>query len=144
MDLDPLVGCRLHPNRVALGFRLLARSLVTDGKTAVFEFSRRVIRDAGIAGRFEKLFSMVTTDNQGNAPIRWEERFLLLLEAVMRAQNGFDREPLVPEAVLNARSLIDDDPAAPITLSDLAGESGLSRFQVLRGFVRATGLTPHA
>jgi AraC-like DNA-binding protein len=40
--------------------------------------------------------------------------------------------------------LIDDDPAAAITLADLARESGLSRFQVLRGFVRATGLTAHA
>ena len=30
------------------------------------------------------------------------------------------------------------------TLADLARETGLSRFQVLRGFVRATGLTPHA
>jgi hypothetical protein len=27
MDLDHLVGCRLHPNRVAIGFRLLARNL---------------------------------------------------------------------------------------------------------------------
>jgi AraC-like DNA-binding protein len=29
-------------------------------------------------------------------------------------------------------------------LLDLARETGLSRFQVLRGFVRVTGLTPHA
>jgi hypothetical protein len=27
MDLDHLVGHRLHPNRVAVGFRLLARNL---------------------------------------------------------------------------------------------------------------------
>ena len=26
-DLDHLVSCRLHPNRVAIGFRLLARNL---------------------------------------------------------------------------------------------------------------------
>ncbi|AOY96342.1 hypothetical protein BKK79_32635 [Cupriavidus sp. USMAA2-4] len=30
------------------------------------------------------------------------------------------------------------------TLADLAHASGLSRFQVVRGFTRATGLTPHA
>ncbi len=42
------------------------------------------------------------------------------------------------------RGLIDDDPAAPVTLADLAHVSGLSRFQVLRGFAAATGLTPHA
>jgi hypothetical protein len=27
MDLDRLVSCRLHPNRIAIGFRLLARNL---------------------------------------------------------------------------------------------------------------------
>jgi len=32
----------------------------------------------------------------------------------------------------------------PITLWDLARQSGLSRFQVVRGFARGTGLTPHA
>ena len=32
----------------------------------------------------------------------------------------------------------------PVTLADLARTSGLSRFQVLRGFVKATGFTPHA
>jgi AraC-like DNA-binding protein len=32
----------------------------------------------------------------------------------------------------------------PLTLSDLARSCGLSRFQVLRGFARSTGLTPHA
>nr|WP_272942491.1 helix-turn-helix transcriptional regulator [Novosphingobium sp. Rr 2-17] len=29
-------------------------------------------------------------------------------------------------------------------MADLAGESGLSRFQVVRGFKRAFGLAPHA
>jgi AraC-like DNA-binding protein len=62
----------------------------------------------------------------------------------MREQNRFDGEQLVPKGIFSAKSLIDDNPVAPITLSDLARASGLSRFQVLRGFVRATGLTPHA
>ena len=39
---------------------------------------------------------------------------------------------------------IDCDPAAPLTLSDLAVEAGLSRFQLLRAFSRQLGLTPHA
>jgi AraC-like DNA-binding protein len=121
-----------------------ANSDMTEAKTRVYEFSRPVIRDAGLADRFHKLFSIVTTGNDGKATFQWEELLLMLLAAVMREQNGFDRQQLVPEAIFNARCLIDDEPAAPITLSDLARESGLSRFQVLRGFVRATGFTPHA
>jgi len=39
---------------------------------------------------------------------------------------------------------IDADPAAPLTLVALAREAGLSRYQLIRGFARALGLTPHA
>ena len=37
-----------------------------------------------------------------------------------------------------------DDPVAAPTLAVLAQTAGLSRYQFLRGFARATGLTPHA
>jgi AraC-like DNA-binding protein len=40
--------------------------------------------------------------------------------------------------------MIDDAPTAAFTLADLARACGLSRFQVLRRFVSATGFTPHA
>lgn len=43
-----------------------------------------------------------------------------------------------------ARRLIDDSPAAPLSLSDLAAAARLSRFQLIRGFAREVGLTPHA
>ncbi|MEB2665974.1 helix-turn-helix transcriptional regulator, partial [Bordetella parapertussis] len=46
--------------------------------------------------------------------------------------------------IARARQRIDDDPAAALTLADLAQACGLSRYQVLRGFAHATGLPPHA
>ncbi|MDE1997005.1 MAG: helix-turn-helix transcriptional regulator, partial [Rhizobiaceae bacterium] len=49
-----------------------------------------------------------------------------------------------PATIKRARDLIDDDPTAEVRLDDLAKVSGLSRFQVLRGFSKMTGLTPHA
>lgn len=52
--------------------------------------------------------------------------------------------PGVPASIRHALALIDDAPAAPLSLADLAAASDLSRFQVLRAFSRATGLTPHA
>ena len=42
------------------------------------------------------------------------------------------------------RERIDDAPARPHSLTDLAALAGLSRYQTLRGFARLTGLTPHA
>ena len=43
-----------------------------------------------------------------------------------------------------AQRRLDDVPEAPATLADLAALAGVSRFQLLRGFARATGVTPHA
>ncbi|WP_286897810.1 AraC family ligand binding domain-containing protein [Achromobacter sp. UBA2119] len=74
----------------------------------------------------------------------------LLLRVLAQAGGpGGAREPAsgregVPDCLRHAISLIDDDPAAALSLADLAGASGLSRYQVLRAFSRATGLTPHA
>jgi AraC-like DNA-binding protein len=52
--------------------------------------------------------------------------------------------PGTPVALARARALMDDDPGAPLTLATLAAEAGLSRYQFLRAFARATGMTPHA
>jgi AraC-like DNA-binding protein len=120
-----------------------ASSDISEGKIAAFEFSLPVIRNAGVARRFKKLFATLTTDNVADAAGR-DEALLMLLADVIGEQGDADSGEAVPWAISLARSLIDDDPTASISLCDLARESGLSRFQVLRGFARATGLTPHA
>jgi AraC-like DNA-binding protein len=50
----------------------------------------------------------------------------------------------VPCEIALAKARIDDDPGSPAPLGELAEIAGLGRFQLLRGFARATGLTPHA
>ncbi len=127
---------------------------ISQGRTSTFEFTRPVIGDSRIATRFGALFSAVTAGEQADgteatpagaqASVAREEMMLMLLAEVMRDGDGFAPDRSVPAPISAARSLIDDDPAAAITLTDLARESGLSRFQVLRGFARATGLTAHA
>ena len=52
--------------------------------------------------------------------------------------------PSAPSAIRHARARIDDDPAASLSLADLAAACGLSRYQTLRAFARDTGMTPHA
>jgi AraC-like DNA-binding protein len=120
-----------------------ARSDISEGRTGTFEFSFPVMRNAGLADRFKRLFAALTADNDADAAAGGEEALLALLAEVMGEQGDavIDRTP--PRAIRLAKTMIDDDPASPISLSDLARESGLSRFQVLRGFARATGLTPH-
>ena len=46
--------------------------------------------------------------------------------------------------IVPALHMIDDAPADAVTLEDLARPCGLSIYQLLRGFVAVTGMTPHA
>lgn len=74
----------------------------------------------------------------------------LLLRILVQARGDGGRwrvaaaGPGMPACIRHARSLIDDAPAATLSLADLAAACGLSRYQTLRAFARATGMTPHA
>jgi AraC-like DNA-binding protein len=46
--------------------------------------------------------------------------------------------------VLKAIRRLDAAPEVPTSLTELAALSGVSRFQLLRGFAREVGTTPHA
>lgn len=54
------------------------------------------------------------------------------------------RETAAPDSIRRAKSRIDDDPARPLRLTDLAQEAGMSQFRFLRSFSKTTGLTPHS
>jgi AraC-like DNA-binding protein len=90
-----------------------------------FEFEAPVIRDTALSLRFRVLFDATTT---GGDALHGEAALLALIAGLLRP----------------ARERMDDDPAATPTLSALAAEAGLSRYQFLRAFTRLTGLPPHA
>lgn len=118
----------------------LARE-IAGGGTNRSEIPRPVIHDRLLADRFRALFSAVTGDEEG---MRCEELLLSVIADALRETAMPEGPAMAPHSIVHARSKIDDDPAAEISLADLARESGLSRFQVLRAFARATGFTPHA
>lgn len=106
------------------------------------ELSRPAMRDPASAARFLSLFRAMTDPNGGHSEIETRETLLLLLARLIEHRS---RERAgAPRAIEQARALIDDDPSAPLSLEDLAAVGGVGRFQLLRGFARATGLTPHA
>lgn len=117
---------------------------ISEGKTQEYEFRHPVIVDKGAADRFRELFDACTAPDREKVHLEAEAQALLLLREVMRTRRSRAAGRLPSPAIAGAKSLIDDQPTSPITLSDLARASGLSRFQVLRGFIRLTGLTPHA
>jgi len=111
-----------------------------EGRSARCELSRPALTHAPAADLFRRLFDAATGVDA--AAIGQEALLLSLLAALLGT--GSEPRPPCPAAIRRAKALIDDAPSAPASLADLARESGLSRFQVLRGFVRATGFTPHA
>jgi AraC-like DNA-binding protein len=122
----------------------VAVSDISEGRRKTCEFADPVIRNVALAARFRAIFAVATTAAGAEAKLRWEELAVTLLAEAMRVVPGSPNSHKVPASIAAAVALIDDDPLTPLTLADLACASGLSQFQVVRGFARATGLTPHA
>lgn len=115
-----------------------------DGRGAPsFEFHHPALRDPQLAARFRTLYRQVTDTRTGSAEDRLgiEQALLHWLGGMLHRRVPV---PSAPAAIASARAMMDDDPGAPLTLAALAGEAGLSRYQFLRAFARATGMTPHA
>lgn len=117
-----------------------AAELVADGRR--YEFEHPAQDNPGLARDVLALYAHVT-DTVPDA-LACDS---LLLRIVAAAHSPYARQQAcrgAPAAIRHARALIDDDPAAVLSLATLAAVSGLSRYQVLRAFADATGLTPHA
>tara|TARA_R110000868_G_scaffold266274_1_gene525319 strand:- start:211774 stop:212613 length:840 start_codon:yes stop_codon:yes gene_type:complete len=124
---------------------------ISEGKSGYYEFTRPVITSPAITQCFTTLFAAITQGNSTTANLRREEMLFLLLHHALitsgSATENSNRSPpgkIARSRIACAKNMIDDDPAAIVSLADLANATGLSRFQTLRDFTRATGLTPHA
>lgn len=113
-----------------------------EGSLARSEFEHPALRDRRWARLFDAAFRALTSTDAQVHRFESDEALLRLLAGLLQArprQGGG-----VPQGVTLARAWIDDDPLAPLTLEALAAEAGLSQYQLLRGFARMTGMTPHA
>jgi AraC-like DNA-binding protein len=121
---------------------MVAREVVdeaTDGEFIV----RPVARDTQLARQVARLFAQMENPVPDN--LATDESLLCCLMHVLR-RHGV-RGPRAPSASPSVRKAVrrlDDAPELPASLAELAALSGVSRFQLLRGFVREVGTTPHA
>ena len=107
------------------------------------ELVRPVARDALLAQKFAQLFVRLTAPDSDRLPS--EQSFVDALMCLMR-RHGKARAAR-HRASPSVKTAIDRLNAAPsdsISLAELAELSGVSRFQLLRGFAREIGTTPHA
>lgn len=107
------------------------------------EVLRPVVRDPLLAGRFSELYAALTEQDPDLQAA--EERLVLALMCLMR-RHGVSKPTAAgpPPFVQKAIDRIQSDPERAASLAELASLCGVSRFQLLRGFARATGITPHS
>jgi AraC-like DNA-binding protein len=121
---------------------LLARE-VEEEIVGQAEIVRPVARDPILAGQFARLFGCLTTSRSD--PLAIDENLLRSLIYMLR-QHGTARpcssgpSPCIAKAIQR----LDSAPDTAVSLAELAALSGVSRFQLLRGFAREVGITPHA
>jgi AraC-like DNA-binding protein len=128
---------------------------LTEGAARDVELAHPAMRDAASARQFAGLFRALTDPLGGHSELEAGESLLLLLAALIdrpppdgpsahAAEHPSAGPRQTSRGIAQARGRIDDDPAAPLSLAELAAIGGISPFQLVRGFSRATGLTPHA
>jgi AraC-like DNA-binding protein len=135
--------------RFARGWRILyldpilvARE-IADEATGRELVVRPVARDPQLARHVVRLFTQV----ERRAPDRLaaEESLLCCLMLVsQRHRAEGPRSACASPSVSKAVRRLDVAPETATSLSELAALSGVSRFQLLRGFAREVGTTPHA
>jgi AraC-like DNA-binding protein len=112
-----------------------------EGRDAEFEFASPALSDARLAAAFDHAFQLLKTPC---AVMRAETALTRLFSIATRHASGPAPRRAAAPAIDRAREMIDCSPAAPLSLSDLAQACSLSRYQLIRGFDRRFGLTPHA
>jgi AraC-like DNA-binding protein len=118
----------------------IVADIVGDNRDPEFRFP--VLRDRASARAFLTLYGALAGHERGRE-INVEELLFQLIERLVVERKSASAAK-IPTSIRHALNLIDDAPAEALTLEDLANAVGLNKFQLLRGFSRHTGLTPHA
>ena len=141
-DGDPVQGRTRAWRMLYLDPGVVARAL-SDDLQGDAEIARPVLDDPFLRNHFARAFASLTTRVPDT--FHADESVVRLLAHLMTC-HGSRRLPTSdhPPPVAQALRRIVDLPEQPITLAELAALSGVSRFQLLRGFARTVGTTPHA
>jgi AraC-like DNA-binding protein len=134
---------------VARGWRILyldpavvAREIAEETTEEEF-IMRPVARDVRLARDVVRLFTELEHPAQDG--LAAEENLLRCLMRILHNHGVHGaRAAGASPPVMKAVRRLDSAPQVPTSLAELAALSGVSRFQLLRGFAREVGTTPHA
>lgn len=106
------------------------------------EFQFPVFADPAIRALLSSLHDQLGHEDASADAQTFREALVLLLGKTLTRRTV---APLpLPDSIRRVRQRLDADPADAADLQALAHDAGLSRFQLIRTFLRHTGLTPHA
>lgn len=125
----------LQPELVAA----LAQDIL--GHDLQVEFVQPCLADRRLSQAFATAFS-ASVNTAPATPLATEQSIMLLLEGLLKPRP--DKRCAASAGIAHARERLDDAPLAAPTLAELAEAADLNRYQLLRAFRQATGLTPHA
>jgi AraC-like DNA-binding protein len=122
-----------------------ARADILEGAQTTPTFAEPVFADERLRQVFNAAFDGAIRQDERRNSMAAETamlRLVALLGVNLASKPRKTNESTV--SIRRIRDRIDADPAAPLTLTNLANEIGASRYQLLRSFAREVGLTPHA
>ena len=138
---------------------LASMSNEADQRAADVQLTQPVIRDETLASALRRLLQRLehwsatwrahrsgaaAADSRGSAgALACEQSLVVACGLVLRDHSTATPDRDVRADVRRARERLADDLARPPSLSELATLVGLSRYQLLRRFERAYGVTPH-
>ncbi|HWU62566.1 MAG TPA: AraC family transcriptional regulator [Ensifer sp.] len=115
------------------------------GRATTLEFHHPVMADQQTARTFLTAWRQLVGGGPSQpSRLATEETLLICLHGILGGRQDSGEPPDGSSWVARLRAMIDDDVLGDHSLQRLAAEAGLSRYQTLRAFARATGLTPHA
>ncbi len=121
----------------------IASQIVAEDQSTTVHTLLPTVRDRYQAVRVRRLFDAIA-DPQPDG-FRIDEELVIAVSYAFRHHGGHRPSsfPGLP-CVRRILTLINREPERPLSLQAMADIAGVSRFHLLRGFSRATGVTPHA
>jgi AraC-like DNA-binding protein len=121
---------------------LIAREIADELQHGEFVI-QPVARDRILARQVLRLFANLERTVADHLAVE-ESLVSCLMHVMQKHRLGTRVAKCASPSVARAISRLDGAPEAAVSLAELAALSGVSRFQLLRGFAREVGTTPHA
>jgi AraC-like DNA-binding protein len=140
-DGHPIDGAVRHWQIIYFDPKVLAQHFIPDAAREI-EFVSPSLRDPKLGAWVSLLFDRLSSgvDRLGVDEIVAHVVRRLVYTDIRPGFRARDHSAPVSKA----RARIDDDPSRPVSLSELAALSGVSRYHIVRAFARELGTTPYA